>query len=257
MSHFWVNYPFKMHFGKSVTSVQPRCIVALHGFNVHFNCVSCDHLCTDILFLHSILHHGSAKCVWTLLNYQTMCVYVHFVYPLSQCQWTVALCWCLRLWIFQMTAPHLRTPASWKWVSVCGHGHGGAAREGRGRVRQPPFFHTTPWGNGGSLRKTLFQRGEIELLLLPEHVQHLYLQVGKSWVFKPLTRTITPVWFEEVLNWQNTLTYLRIRISDISQYGMHVCILNNSSIVAVVCHVVIHFTITVTLWWSNLCWELS
>ncbi len=134
---------------------------------------------------------------------------------------------------------------------------GGQRGRGGGRVRQPPFFHTTPWGNGGSLRKTLFQRGEIELLLLPEHVQHLYLQVGKSWVFKPLTRTITPVWFEEVLNWQNTLTYLRIRISDISQYGMHVCILNNSSIVAVVCHVVIHFTITVTLWWSNLCWELS
>ncbi len=181
-----------------------------------------------------------------------MCICVHFILSLSfNGQWLSVDVWDCGYSRWQLPIWGLLPYGSGWWCA--GTATGRQRGRGGGGVRQPPFFHTTPWRNGGSFRKTLFQRGEIKLLLLPEHVQHLYLQVGKSRVFKPLTRTITPLWFEEVLNWQNTLMYLRIRISDISQYSMHVCILNNS-IVAVVSHVVIHFTITLK---KKVCWELS
>lgn len=138
--------------------------------------VKTSHLLCNILHLDSFTGVPSAyECYWMI---ESMCICAHFVYSLSQFQWTVALCWCLRLWIFQMTAPRPRTPASWKWVSVCGHDHGGTAREGRGestpasvphsilrewwplllagivseardRTPAPPPAHTTPQPTGG------------------------------------------------------------------------------------------------------------
>ncbi len=91
-----------------------------------------------------------------------------------------------------MTAPHLRTPALWKWVLVCGYGHGAAAREGRGESTPASVLPHNTLREWWLLPEDVVSEGR-DRTPAPPRARTTPLPTGGEKVFKPLTRTITPL----------------------------------------------------------------